>query len=63
MDLALAAVVTLYTGRDVNRRLLRQLSKLKPGARVVSHGFDLEGCEPDPAEDGVKRTVTSGSPR
>ena len=47
VDLAGASVVTLYLGREVNRRLLPQLAKLKPGARVVSHNFEIEGCEPD----------------
>ena len=44
LDLSGASVVTLYMGRDVNRRLLPQLEKLKPGARVVSHNFEIEGA-------------------
>ena len=46
-DLRGASVVTLYLGRDMNRRLLPQLMKLRDGARIVSHAFDLEGYEPD----------------
>jgi outer membrane protein assembly factor BamB/precorrin-6B methylase 2 len=47
LDLSGASVVTLYMGRDVNRRLVPQLQKLKPGSRVVSHNFEIEGYQPD----------------
>jgi precorrin-6B methylase 2 len=47
LDLSGATVVTLYMGRDVNRRLVPQLEKLKPGSRVVSHNFEIEGYQPD----------------
>jgi hypothetical protein len=35
---------------------------LKPGSRIVSHAFDMEGVKPDrvvqvPCKDGVERTV------
>lgn len=41
-DLRPATVVTLYLGTDLNRRLRpKLLSELRPGARVVSHGFDM----------------------
>ena len=46
-DLSKASVVTLYIGQEMNRRLLPQLSKLKPGSRIVSHAFALEGFLPD----------------
>jgi outer membrane protein assembly factor BamB/precorrin-6B methylase 2 len=63
VDLSKTTVVTLYLGRDVNRRLLPQLRQLPKGARVVSHIFDIEGCKPDKvvefmsAEDGAKHTL------
>lgn len=47
LDLSPASVVTLYMGREVNLRLVPQLEKLKPGSRIVSHNFDLEGYQPD----------------
>src|SRR5687768_14607377 len=47
VDLSGASVVALYVGRDVNRRLLPQLAKLKPGSRVVSHNFEIEGYVPE----------------
>jgi outer membrane protein assembly factor BamB/precorrin-6B methylase 2 len=47
LDLSGATVVALYMGRDVNRRLVPQLEKLKPGSRVVSHNFEIEGYQPD----------------
>jgi SAM-dependent methyltransferase len=41
-DFSEADVVTLYLLQDLNRRLRPQLFKqLKPGARVVSHDFDM----------------------
>ena len=46
MDLSDATVVTLYIGQDVTNRLLSQLQKLKPGARVVSNQFAIEGVTP-----------------
>ncbi|HWR52599.1 MAG TPA: class I SAM-dependent methyltransferase [Bryobacteraceae bacterium] len=43
-----ATVVTLYLLPDVNLRLRpRLLSQLKPGARIVSHSFDMGEWKPD----------------
>ena len=47
VDLSQANVVTMYLLPDVNRKLIPQLRKLKPGSRVVSHSFSLKGIEPD----------------
>jgi precorrin-6B methylase 2 len=47
LDVSPASVVTLYMGREVNLKLVPQLQKLKPGSRIVSHNFDIEGFEPD----------------
>ena len=41
-DLTPATVVTLYLSPDLNRRLRpKLLSELRPGARIVSHNFDM----------------------
>jgi SAM-dependent methyltransferase len=47
LDLSRATVVTLYLLPELNVRLIPQLKKLKPGSRIVSHEFDMEGVEPD----------------
>jgi precorrin-6B methylase 2 len=62
LDLSKANVVTLYLLPRLNVRLIPQLEKLKPGSRIVSHAFDMEGVTPDkvvkvPCKDGVERTV------
>ncbi len=46
-DFTDATVVTLYLLPDLNRRLMPQLLKLKPGTRVVSHAFKMADWEPD----------------
>jgi SAM-dependent methyltransferase len=46
-DLSEATVVTLYLGSHLNARLLPQLAKLGPGARIVSHDFGLADIPPD----------------
>lgn len=43
VDLSPATVVTLYLLPELNVRLIPQLEKLKPGSRIVSHDFDMEG--------------------
>lgn len=47
LDLSKANVITLYLLPSLNVRLIPQLEKLKPGSRIVSHSFDMEGVEPD----------------
>jgi len=47
LDLSPASVVTLYLLRDLNVKLIPQLEKLKPGSRVVSHDFHIEGIKHD----------------
>jgi len=61
-DLSGANVITLYLLPRLNVRLIPQLEKLKPGSRIVSHSFDMEGVIPDQivkvrCQDGVERTV------
>jgi len=46
LDLSPASVVTLYLLPELNVRLIPQLEALKPGARVVSHDFDMAGVKP-----------------
>src|SRR5207248_1932134 len=47
LDLSPANVVTLYLLPELNVRLIPQLEKLKPGSRIVSHSFAMEGVKPD----------------
>ena len=47
LDLSKANVVTLYLLPELNVKLIPQLEKLKPGSRIVSHDFDMEGVKPD----------------
>jgi precorrin-6B methylase 2 len=45
-DLSKADVITLYLLPRLNVKLIPQLDKLKPGCRIVSHDFDMEGVRP-----------------
>lgn len=47
VDLSEADVVTLYLTAELNAKLLPQLEKLRPGSRIVSHTFGIDGVEPD----------------
>jgi SAM-dependent methyltransferase len=47
VDLTPASVVTLYLLPEINVKLIPQLEKMKPGSRIVSHDFDMEGAIPD----------------
>jgi methylase of polypeptide subunit release factors len=47
LDLSRANVITLYLLPDLNVALIPQLEELKPGSRIVSHNFDMEGVQPD----------------
>ena len=62
LDLSGASVVTLYLLPTLNVKLIPQLDKLKPGARIVSHDFDMQGVMPDAvlttwSEDGSEHKV------
>jgi SAM-dependent methyltransferase len=46
LDLSPASVVTLYLLPELNDRLLPQLEKLGPGARVVSHDYAVSALVP-----------------
>ena len=47
VDLSQADVVTIYLLPELNVRLIPQLDRMKPGARIVSHDFDMAGIIPD----------------
>jgi len=47
VDLSEADVVTLYLLPNLNVRLIPQIEKMKPGARIVSQDFDMAGVIPD----------------
>jgi outer membrane protein assembly factor BamB len=49
-DLGTADVVAVYLPPKLLERLLPQLARLKPGARVVSHHFKIPGVAPDKSE-------------
>ncbi|MGE0592448.1 MAG: cyclopropane-fatty-acyl-phospholipid synthase family protein [Vicinamibacterales bacterium] len=47
-DIAAASVVTLYLSTSINRELAPRLrAQLRPGSRIVSHKFGIEGWPPD----------------
>jgi len=47
-DFSDATVVTMYLFPEVNLRLRPMLfEQLDPGARVISHSFDMDGWQPD----------------
>ncbi len=57
-DFGDATVVTMYLLPSVNNRLKPKLLKdLKPGTRIVSHAFDIEGWEPDKVVEADGRTL------
>ncbi len=63
VDLSPATVVTIYLGREANLKLRPALqSQLRPGARVVSHDFDMGDWRPDAVqqvleESGITKTL------
>jgi hypothetical protein len=50
-DLSKADVLSMYLLQQINDRLRpRVLEELRPGARVVSHAFDMDPWKPDQAD-------------
>jgi len=47
VDLRPADVVAIYLTPRLNRRLIPQLRRLRPGARIVSHSFAIGEIKPD----------------
>ncbi|MBP1624894.1 MAG: hypothetical protein H6Q07_2916 [Acidobacteria bacterium] len=64
IDLSKADVIPIYLLPEMNRKLLPQLEKLKPGSRIVCHDYDLEGIIPDETlsmvsnEDNASHTLS-----
>jgi ribosomal protein L11 methylase PrmA len=63
LDLSKADVITLFLLSRLNVKLIPQLEKLRPGSRIVSHNFAMEGIKPDKvvkmfsSEDQFEHTV------
>jgi SAM-dependent methyltransferase len=47
IDLSEADVIPLYLLPEMNRKLLPQFDKMKPGSRIVCHDYDLEAIVAD----------------
>jgi SAM-dependent methyltransferase len=47
VDLRKATVFPMYLLPEMNKKLLPQFEKVKPGARLVCHNYDLEGIVAD----------------
>jgi hypothetical protein len=45
-------VVTLYLLPSLNVKLIPQLEKLKPGARIISYQFNMDGVKPKETYNG-----------
>lgn len=60
VDLSQASVIMLYLLPELNEQLIPQLKKLKPGSRIVTHEYAIEGIAEEKSvtmkslEDGVK---------
>lgn len=59
VDLTNVDVVTLYLSEALNRKLIPQFERLKPGARIVSHNFDIPGVE---QQEVVRFSPPDGGP-
>lgn len=46
LDLTGGTVITLYLSVEANLRLVPQLEKMRPGSRIVTHQYPLEGYKP-----------------
>jgi SAM-dependent methyltransferase len=56
-DFSEATVVTLYLLQALNLRLRPTLLKMRPGTRVVSHGFTMGDWEPDEVSRAEQRAA------
>jgi hypothetical protein len=63
VDVSPATVVTIYLSREANLKLRPALqTQLRPGARVISHDFDMGDWRPEAIrplldESGMMRTL------
>ena len=55
LDLSKADVITLFLLPSLNANLIPQLEKLKPGSRIVSHSFAMDGIKPDKVVTMISR--------
>lgn len=51
VDISEATVVTLYMFKWFNNALRPKLQKLKPGARIIAHDFDIDDWPPTRVEE------------
>jgi len=61
MDLSKADVIRFNLLPQLNVKLIPQLDKLKPGCRIVSHDFNMEGVRPSAKSPSPQRRA--GTPR
>jgi ribosomal protein L11 methylase PrmA len=47
VDLSKVDVLPLYLLPEMNRNLIPQINKMKPGSRIVCHDYGLDGILPD----------------
>ena len=47
VDLSKVDVLPLYLLPDMNKKLIPQIEKMKPGSRIVCHEYGLEGIVPE----------------
>jgi len=47
VDLSEADVLLLYLLPEINKKLIPQFEKLKPGSRLVTHDYDIDDVEAD----------------
>ena len=47
VDFSEATVVSMYLLPWMNKKLVPQLQKMKPGTRIVAHDYSIEGYPPD----------------
>jgi SAM-dependent methyltransferase len=63
LDFSQADVLSLYLLPDINRKLIPQFDRLKPGSRLVFHDYGLEGYAADQTlriisnEDNAHHTI------
>ncbi len=63
IDFSEADVLLLYLLEDLNKKLLPQIGKLKPGSRLVTHNYGMPGIEADAVirvtsnEDGARHSI------
>ncbi|MBN1570756.1 MAG: 50S ribosomal protein L11 methyltransferase [Acidobacteria bacterium] len=64
LDLSEADVIPIYLLPEMNRKLLPQFEKMKPGSRIVCHNYDLEEIVADKSvtiisnEDNASHTLS-----